>query len=214
MKNDEIWTNVENTPLQEIPLTTELDLSEKLKQAFKNLLNESGSQISYCHTPLFKENFWICGCGQLNINETCIKCNITKSQAEKLLDKPFLEKSRDTYLLKLQKEEAENMNLREIEEAKRLQVQNEEAAEHLRLRNEKIEKTKEKAKRMLQFVKSALSKGIGKIVQTTTKVKGAVIHDEIINNLETDKFCVYCGTELNDNANFCAGCGKAKEDAK
>ena len=176
----------------------------------------------YKYMPVDNGTFWMCGCGQLNTEDSCIFCGVKKETIFELYSSENIKALVEAKRAKDEKERAD----REREEAERQRRKEERDAEIKR----RIEDIKGKTKSVISVASEKGKAVLEKAEEASRTVElkageeakaGLMKKAEELNSdnplltcqkcghrfLPGDRFCFNCGAELPGDLNICQSCG-------
>lgn len=232
--NEEIWDGSEEVVLTQVEDSVE-GIPEECYRDVENLCNEnglaSGAYLSAnaCY-PVFRKAYWICACGQFNIEKNCVVCHTDKELIRRTLAKQMVVQAHENRV------EAERVaEEKRLEEEARLRAEKEER-ERLRKeqREEEIRQRIEQVQNLFGSVKQGATKQLQSIkdgaIAQTENLREAVQREnetaeietrqtvqplkeegepEVEKLAETDTaICPECGLKNDPDALFCVKCGR------
>lgn len=200
--DDTIWSYEGENSFGLAPLQKESTIHDsEFKSEFAQLIRQKtiGKISDYLYEPMNFQDFWYCGCGQLNKGESCIFCKARRQDIFKIMDMEYLkiyhqETMEKREAEKLEREEARKKKIEDIQSQTKqmMGVASEKGKEVLAKSSEVGKKTVDSLKRQVE--------------ETKQKVEHKKREQEE-RKRATVRYCPECGTEYEENEHFCMNCG-------
>lgn len=191
--DEAIWKYEGEKAFQLAPVQEHFSLdNETLKRTFTRYIQPiNGRNIgNYSYMPKEYNDFWYCGCGQLNISNTCVCCHLEKNIAFQIVRKDFLLEWNNNY----------------IQEQERNRLEREQQI------HQTVEDMKAKTKNMFEFasekgkdVVDKVSTRFGESSKEKVEPEEAPRFEETYLEMMTN--CTQCGEFLKPADSFCSSCG-------
>lgn len=201
--DDTIWSYEGEDTFFCAPMQKEFIFTDpKLKSEFTALIYEKTRLrgINYQYQPMIFEEFWYCGCGQLNVEKSCVCCGLKKNDIFEMMDLHYLQMVCEE---KVALQEAERLE-RKIARKKKmeeLQAQTKQAVEHVSEKGrEVLVKSNEVGRKTVDSLKEQM---------VETKQKVAIRKEKKREELQNGdvRYCSECGAEYEIGDCFCSQCG-------
>lgn len=193
-----IWKYEGDKAFELAPVQEKFSLDDETsKRIFNRYIQPiNGRNIgNYSYMPKEYNDFWYCGCGQLNISNTCVCCHLEKNIAFQIVRKDFLLEWNNQY----------------IQEQDRNRFEREQQI------HQTVEDMKTKTKNMLEFasekgkdVVDKVSTHFGEQPKENIQLEEVpcfeeTYQEEVYPEIMTN--CTQCGEVLKATDSFCSSCG-------